>query len=231
MLRLSGQLVMVVLTLGMLGRPVWAAEPSALGKAAKRTVPYAQLLQELAGLLDEVSTKKGAVRARVTSKKERTGIEVTVVTRETVELTSDFTNKILGIAVPGRRVSLWVRVEVEVRAGFDCKRVRVQVDPDYADTVVVILPLPRWAADFAEDAEAEYWVGYGRLRSKWVDSQAAAEFRKQLYAEAKAEALRKRRGEEAIMPLRELEKDLRKRFPGKRIHLRLEQPSDEKGGR
>ncbi len=221
--------VAAILSLALLGQPLNGAESVSLGKLAKRGLRYGQLLQELASLLEDATRKKGTSRSRLADKEKVETIELAVVTRQTVEVESDFGNEVLGIMMPGRRVSCQVRVEIEVRTSFDCRRVRIEVDPDYPDTVTVVLPQPRLTADFVEGADAEYRVDYGWLRSKWLDSEAAAEFRRQLYAEAKAKALQKRRRDQAALPLRELQRDLRKRFPGQRIYLRLESPDESKG--
>jgi hypothetical protein len=46
--------------------------------------------------------------------------------------------------------------------------------------VVVTLPPVRVSADFAEGAEAEYEVEYGRLRGPALDGEKVAELRREM---------------------------------------------------
>jgi hypothetical protein len=133
-------------------------------------------------------------------------------------------NEVLGREVPGRRVDVVVTVDCVVRCTIDPRAIEIMADPGYPDTVVVTLPPVRLSADFAEGAEAAYEVGYGRLRSPLLDREKAAGLRREMYAAARqkaADAL-----SASLLPAfrdelaRELERLLRKKFPGQRIHVR-----------
>jgi hypothetical protein len=176
-------------------------------------------------LLDRLTEAKGHPAARAGRSPAFERFELSARFRVPgVEVRDHVTNEVFGREVPGRRVEVVVKVDCVVRCTIDPAAVTVAPDPDYPDTVVVTLPPVRVSADFAEGAEAEFEVEYGLLRNPWWDGEKAAEPRREMYAAAKRQAAATIEGESLAAfreeMARELEKLLRKKFPGKRIYVR-----------
>jgi hypothetical protein len=202
--------------------PATAAPPVA---PVVKALGLARDLADAVPLLDRLTAVKGRPAVRTAHGPTFEGLELSARFRVPgVEVRDHISNEVFGLEVPGRHVEVVIKVDCVVRCTIDPGAIEIAPDPDYPDTVVLTLPPVRVSADFAEEADAEFEVEYGRLRNRWLDGEKAAELRREMYAAAKrqatetfgAEALPASRDELA----RELEKLLRKKFPDKRIYVR-----------
>jgi hypothetical protein len=218
----------VIAVLSLLAPPpaARAAGPKEAGAVTtlKSAAGVAGQLLDTANLLDRITETKGPATTRVAARPVLEAVHLTVSFRVPgVEVQDRLTNEVLGREVPGRSVSATVRVDCLVHCAMDAGKVRLEADPDYPDTVVVVLPPFGLSAGFPEGELAEYEVEYGGLRSPWLDKEKAAELRRQMYATAREKAIAQFR-EESLAPLRRdvaraVERSLRDRFPSRRIHV------------
>ncbi len=193
--------------------------------SAVKAVGLARDLASAAELLDRLTEAKGRSEVRGDRTAVFEGLQLSArFLVPGVEVRDHIPNEVFGPEAPGRRVAVTVKVDCVVRCTINPRAIEITTDLDYPDTVVVTLPAVRVSADFAEGAEAEYEVEYGRLRSPALDGEKAAELRREMYAAARQKAADM--FGEASLPAfrdelaREVEKLLRKQFPGKRIHVR-----------
>jgi hypothetical protein len=182
-------------------------------------------LADAAALLDRLTEVKGWPEVRAGGAPALEALELSARFHAlAVEVRNHITNEVFGREVPGRRVEVVIKVDCVVCCTIDARAVEIVPDPDYPDTVIVTLLPARVSADFADGAEAEYEVEYGGLRNRLLDGDKAAELRREIYAAARRQAADT--FGEASLPgfcdelARELEKLLRKKFPGKRIFAR-----------
>jgi hypothetical protein len=197
----------------------------ALEKQARKFAGRVAPLLDLAEFLDRVTERRGGPRARLTRRATLKSLHLEARFHvPQVEVEDYLTNRVFGREVPGRRVAVKVRVDCEVRCSLDLGKIKVRLDRDYPDTVEIILPDFEVTATFPKGAEATYEVDYGRLRSPYIDSGAGAGLRKEMYKEVKRQAVEEftqgslstYRREVA----RELQRQLRSKFPRARIHVK-----------
>jgi hypothetical protein len=145
------------------------------GKASK--------LIELLRLADRLTTVKGQPTVTAESKADLDKVTLVATYRvPDVKVEHFLTNKVLGVAIPGRKIKAVVRVDCLVHYWIDFRAMRVRQDEKDAKTLVVMLPGPaRVTSEFAEGAMASYEVEYGELRVPRFNRAKAKHLRMEMY--------------------------------------------------
>jgi hypothetical protein len=189
-------------------------------RLGKKAAPYLELLQ----LADEVTTREGGVRFHMAGKPVLEALCLEARFRlPAVEVEDFVTNAIFSAEVPGRRVSVRLRLDCIVHCSLDLGQFRVERDRDYSDTFVVYVPPIEVRATLPRESAVAYQVDYGHLRSRLLDSDRADDLKRKLYRAACERAVQEFR--KASLPLyrnelvKQLQRALRARFPGLRIHV------------
>ena len=187
-------------------------------------LPLLQVAGQLLEFADAATTQEGVPTVEAPRGPRFEAVELRVVYRvPSVAVTDYVTNEVLGLELPGRRVTAAIRTDLLVYFTLDASKLRLRQDPDYADTVEVVLPLPKVTVGFPEGEQADFTVDYAALRVPYLNRSMAAELRTKMYGIAKEKA-RELYGKEVQPALqraleRELRKLLRKQVPGKRIDV------------
>jgi hypothetical protein len=200
-------------------------------RAATLVARRTEAVIAVADLLDELTRTKGELALKSAGRKpvvEKTyfGVEFRV---PEVEFEDCFTNAVFGAEVPGRRVSVTIRVDCQVDCRVDAANIRVARHEDYEDTVVITVPTIEVIGRVPEGREYRYEVDYGRLRSKWLSGEEAREFRKGMVAGAARKAADEFRRGPMMKEFRkgfkrELRRYLKPAFPAdRRIEIRFEE--------
>jgi hypothetical protein len=188
-------------------------------RLGKRAAPYLELLQ----LADELTTCEGGVQFHSAGKPVLESLHLEARFRlPAVEVEDFVTNAIFATEVPGRRVSVRLRIDCVVHCSLNLSKFRVERDRDYPDTLVVHVPDVDVRATLPQE-KATYSVDYGRLRSRLLDSDKADDLKKKLYRAACDRAAREFRA--TSLPLyrdelvKRIQAELRARLPRWRIHV------------
>jgi hypothetical protein len=188
-------------------------------RLGKQAAPYL----ELVALADQVTTREGVTKVRA-GKPALESLRLDARFRLPVEVENYVTNAVLFAEVPGRRVAVRLRVDCLVYCSLDLSGFRVERDRDYPDTVVIRLPEFEVEAAPAAVVAADCRIDYGRLRTRWLDSDKAGALREKLLKAAREKAAEEFRAT-ALPAYRQefanqLQRQLRARFPTLRIHVR-----------
>jgi hypothetical protein len=210
---------------------VRSADPveEALQQGARGLAKKAALLINLLDVLDRKTEKLGEAKLKTMGRPtlESLHLEARFKVPE-VSVDAHVTNAVGGVEVPGRRVTVRLRVDCEVRCSMNLERIRIEKGKGSAPSVTVTLPdcevlgiLPK-----AEDADVE--VHYGKLRSKKRDAKKAEALERRLLDEARDRAVERFRSESLksyrTEVARELERQLKARFPKVAVTVKNAKP-------
>lgn len=208
-----------------LAAPAPAAPPSparvarltrTAARLGRQAVPYL----ELVALADELTTHTAGPRAHTAGKPALESMHLEARFRVPVVAEDHLTNSLLSLEVPGRRVSVRLRVECVVHCTLDLAGFRTE---RRGDTVTVRLPEVETHVS-VHDGEPAWVVQYGRLRSRWLDADRADLLGRRLLEAARARAAEEFRRDWLPALRRALadavEGELRARHPGLRARVR-----------
>jgi len=185
-----------------------------------------EMAHQLFTLADQASARHSPPEVRLPGSSSLEAIQLRVIYR-IPNLTIDGyrTNEVLGTEVPGRHISVSIRVDVLVHFILDVQKMQLRQDPDYADSCELVLPRPTVTTEFPDNELADYIVEYGALHVPYFSQDLARELRAGLYSKGrdKAQARFRQEVEPALRDdtVRELQKVLRQHFPKKRIYVRI----------
>jgi hypothetical protein len=213
----------IVLTLVLTLTP---AHPAPSVPKLPNFTPVVEVVTQLVELADQATTRQGGPDVKVPRYPTLEAVQLRVVYRiARVEVADYLTNEVVGVEVPGRRITATVCIDVLVNCTLDVGKVLVRQDPDYPEITEVLLPAPKVTTEFPEGELADYTVEYAGLRLPFLNREVAAELRTRMYSKAKEKAceLYAKEVQPALQSnlVRDLQGLLRKQFPGKRIYVRF----------
>src|SRR5262245_11703956 len=146
----------------------------ALNRGARGVAQKAALLLDVLKALDRKTEQQGEAKLKTMGRPTLASLHLEArFTVPEVSVESHVTNAVRGIEVPGRRVTVRLRVDCVVRCSMNLERIRIEKGKGSVPSITVTLPecevsgvLPN-----AEDADVE--VHYGKLRSKKHDARKA----------------------------------------------------------
>jgi hypothetical protein len=186
-------------------------------RLGRQAVPYL----ELVALADELTTHTAGPQAHTAGKPALESMHLEARFRVPVVAEDHLTNSLLSLEVPGRRVSVRLRVECIVHCTLDLANFRTERK---GAAVTVRLPELETHVTVPDGDEPAWVVQYGLLRSRWLDADRADLLGRRLVEAARARAAEEFRRDWLPALRRALagavEGELMARHPGLRVRVR-----------